>query len=138
MMSASVTGEDPVRTAVSRFVLVAAGGFIVQMTVLSLLAGRAVALPLAVAIAVEAAILHNFFWHERWTFAGRRFGRDGRLQRWWQFNAAAAVTSVTGNILITGGLLAWMPMPPTAANAIAVVTIGALNFLLADRWAFRT
>jgi putative flippase GtrA len=117
--------------------LVAAGGFLVQMAVLFVLTERAVPLPAAVAVAVELAILHNFFWHERWTFTGRRFGPEGRLRRWWQFNAAAAVTSVTGNVLITGAVLAWIPVSTIAANAIAVALIGVLNFLLADRWVFR-
>jgi putative flippase GtrA len=102
------------------------------------LIGRDVPLPLAVAVAVECAILHNFFWHERWTFAGRRFGAEGRLGRWWRFNAATAATSLTGNILITGGLVAWLPVPVAAANAIAVVMLGVLNFMFADGWAFRS
>jgi putative flippase GtrA len=127
-----------VKTAISRFLLVAVGGFIVQIAVLSWLTAREVPLPLAVALAVESAILHNFFWHERWTFTGRRFGADGRLGRWWRFNAATAATSLTGNILITGGIVAWIPMPAAAANAIAVVVLGVLNFLWAERGIWRS
>ncbi|HZA35631.1 MAG TPA: GtrA family protein, partial [Vicinamibacterales bacterium] len=52
-------------------------GFGVQVAVLGLLtAGAGLATAAATAIAVEAAVLHNFVWHERWTWRDR--ARGGR------------------------------------------------------------
>ena len=122
----------------ARFAVVAAAGFGVQMGVLHVLIARyGVPSPLAVAIAVESAILHNFFWHERWTFARRGGPRGGRLGRLWRFNGSTVVVSVVGQVLITGAVLELLPMPVAVANAIAVAVLGLVNFVVADRWVFR-
>ena len=54
------------------FNFVGAGGIVVQLTVLHFLIHhlRLHYLP-ATALAVEAAVLHNFIWHERWTWKDR-------------------------------------------------------------------
>ena len=55
---------------------VGAMGLGVQLLVLRLLAtGTTLALQTSMALAVETALLHNFVWHERWTWADRRPGR---------------------------------------------------------------
>ena len=67
-----------------RFNAVGVLGFAVQLAVLALLVHGGVHYLAATAIAVEAAILHNFLWHERWTWAdrpGRGRARAGRLLR---------------------------------------------------------
>ena len=47
-------------------------GMIVQLATLAVLKnGLGVDYLLATAIAVEAAVIHNYFWHERFTWAGR-------------------------------------------------------------------
>ena len=120
-----------------RFAMVAAGGFVLQLGLLhGLTAGAGLPLPFAVVIAVEGAILHNFLWHEQWTFAGRRATRAGWSGRLARFNGATAVVSVLGNLVITGALAALTSMPIVAANTIAVAMLGILNFLVADRWVF--
>ena len=51
---------------------VGAIGVAVQLAVLAVLVrGAGLHTLIATAIAVEAAILHNFLWHERWTWADR-------------------------------------------------------------------
>ena len=51
---------------------VGALGVIVQLAVLALLVhGASVHYLVATAIAVEAAVLHNFAWHQRWTWRDR-------------------------------------------------------------------
>lgn len=128
-----------VQSHAARFVAIAVLGFLVQAAVLyALTAGAIVPMPLAVAIAVECAILHNFFWHERWTFAARGCARGAWLVRLWRFNGAAAVMSVAGNVILTAAFVTLMPMPLVAANALAVAALGVVNFLLADRWVFRS
>jgi putative flippase GtrA len=50
------------------FMTVGLGGFIVQLAAVTLLARAGLADAPATALAVELAILHNFVWHERWTW----------------------------------------------------------------------
>jgi putative flippase GtrA len=55
-----------------RFSIAGATGFVVQIAVVALLANWAGMNYLAAtAIAVEAAIVINFLWHERWTWRDR-------------------------------------------------------------------
>jgi putative flippase GtrA len=87
------------------------------------------------ALAVEAAILHNFVWHERWTWADRRApGR--RLGRLVRFNGATAVTSVAGNVALMALFAGRLHLPLVTANLLAVVIVSVANFLCADRAVF--
>jgi len=92
----------------------------------------------ATALAVEAAILHNFFWHERWTWADRigslPEGRTGRLVR---FHFTCGAVSILGNLALMQALVGRMHVPYLAANAIAISLCSLLNFLAADRLVFR-
>ena len=55
-----------------KFSVVGAGGVIVQIVTLGVLLRAAeVHYLLATALAVEASVLNNFFWHRRWTWADR-------------------------------------------------------------------
>src|SRR6266478_5331259 len=55
-----------------RFSAVGAGGVVVQAVTLAiLLRTTGIHYLAATALAVEAAILHNFAWHRRWTWADR-------------------------------------------------------------------
>jgi dolichol-phosphate mannosyltransferase len=74
---------------VSRFVrfnIVGALGLAVQLAVLAGLDRAGWPLVPATLTAVEVAVLHNFFWHERWTWADRRPGR--RVDRLLRFHAS--------------------------------------------------
>ena len=126
----------------ARFAWVGAGGFVVQTGVLYALAAAGVTYPLATAIAVEAAILHNFFWHERWTWADRLEPVAGlkthgygwtRLLR---FNGATAVVSVAGNVALMALLVERVGLPLLPASLASVLILSALNYTTADRLIF--
>ena len=121
---------------VPAFVVVGLGGFVVQIAMLAWLT-RVWALPytLATASAVESAVLHNFVWHERWTWRDRCAGSTlaSRLLR---FHAGTAITSIVGNVAMTAAAVELLGLHPLVANAIAVVSVAAANFTLADRWVF--
>jgi putative flippase GtrA len=55
-----------------RFNIVGAGGLLLQLALLDGLVRAGVPLVAATLMACEAAILHNFVWHDRWTFADRK------------------------------------------------------------------
>jgi dolichol-phosphate mannosyltransferase len=113
-------------------------GFGIQLAALQLLTATAgLATARATVIAVEAAVLHNFVWHERWTWRDRAGGGPahllGRLAR---FHAGAGIVSLAGNVAITVALVEWLHMPAAVSNTCAVGILSALNFRLADGWVF--
>ena len=129
------------RTA--RFVSVGAGGFVVQLATLHALAAAGLPYPFATGLAVEAAILHNFFWHERWTWADRS-GQAAltcsheRVRRLIRFNGSTALVSIGGNVALMAVFVSWLHLPLIPANLLAVLTLSVLNFLSADRLVFAT
>ena len=119
-----------------RFVGVGVAGFVVQGLVLHVLTAAGLPYRPATAVAVEAAILHNFLWHERWTFSDRPAGR--RLVRFARFNGWTALISIGGNVALMGLFVGRLRLPLLAANLLAVLTLSVLNFLSADRLVFAT
>jgi putative flippase GtrA len=120
----------------SAFVGVGLLGFGLQIAALAALTSLARWhwLPATLA-SVELAIVHNFFWHERWTWGDRTGGRALR-SRFLRFNAANGLTSLVGNASMMALLVGVVGAPPVPANTLAVAAIGAVNYLLADRWVF--
>jgi putative flippase GtrA len=90
---------------------------------------------LATIAAVECAIVHNYMWHERWTWPNR-CPAAGRFRRFLTFNTAAAVTSMSGNIIVMAVLVDGVGLPAVPSNVIAVVVMGSANFVFADRAVF--
>lgn len=119
-----------------RFNAVGVLGFAVQLGVLALLVRGGVHYLPATAIAVEAAILHNFLWHERWTWADRSGGGGTRLGRLARFHAVNGSVSVAGNLLLMPLLVRACGLPVLAANTTAVLVCALVNFGGADRFVF--
>jgi putative flippase GtrA len=116
-------------TRLVRFNVVGAAGFAVQLAVLAALErGGWPVLP-ATLVAVEAALLHNFVWHDRWTWAGCQSGT--RVRRLARFHVTNGAISLLGNAVITAALHA-AGTPLVGANAIAVVACAAANFAAAE------
>jgi putative flippase GtrA len=115
-------------------------GIAVQLSALWLLASHLnLGYLLATGLAVEAAVLHNFFWHERWTWADRTANcSNGFLGRLMYFHAANGVISLAGNLLLMQlfvGKLGFHYMP---ANLLSVATCALLNFLAGNQLVYRT
>jgi putative flippase GtrA len=121
------------------FSLVGVMGFGVQIAALLAL-GAVASLPdwLAVALAVEAAVLHNFIWHERWTWADRTGGTcGGVLARLAKFNVATGGFSILSNVGLTAFFASAFHLPLVAANVAAVATLSLVTFATADRFVFK-
>lgn len=84
---------------------------------------------IATALAVEAAILNNFFWHVRWTW------RD-RHPSLWRFHVANGGVSLISNLILMRLFTGWLGIPPEPANLLAIVLTSFVNFFLGDRWVF--
>lgn len=113
-------------------------GFAVQLAVLALLLHLRLHYLAATALAVEITILHNFAWHERWTWKDRPAGRGERLARLWRFHALNGAVSLGGNLILMRALVGGLGMPAIPANLIAVLACALLNFTASDRLVFRT
>jgi dolichol-phosphate mannosyltransferase len=122
-----------------RFSLVGLMGALLQLMLLFLLTTCfPVGSVIATLIAVEITILHNFIWHERFTWSDRgpkSFRHvTGRL---WRFHAGNGLVSLGGNTLLAHYLVDRLkaPLVPTAIGAIILCSLA--NFLLADRWVYK-
>lgn len=113
-----------------RFGIVGALGVAVNSLVLFTAHGVA-GLPLLVAspLAVEVAILHNYYWNERWTFGAGAFS----LLRLGKFN----LTSL-GGLLITSSVLyllvAFAGVHYLVANLIGIGVATVWNFATSLLW----
>ena len=91
----------------------------------------------ATGLAVEIAVIHNFLWHERFTWADRRAARPVRsLVRLAKFNASNGAVSIVGNLVLMRLLVGELKFNYVAANLLAIVVCSLVNFLLGDRFVF--
>lgn len=92
----------------------------------------------ATALAVEAAVLHNFVWHENFTWADNGFRRlSETLRRFWWFHATNGVVSIGGNLLLMQWLVGHLHIRPVFANLFSIAACSVANFLACDNWVFR-
>jgi putative flippase GtrA len=93
----------------------------------------------ATAIAVESAVLHNFAWHQRWTWRDRPSGSARRtLVRLGRFHLLNGAVSMVGNLGVMTILAGTLAMDPIAANIVAIATCSVVNFLASEVLVFRT
>ena len=136
--------REPLRRMTRRwcaFNAVGVMGAAVQVVVLTLLIRLlGVVGPVATALAVEAAILHNFLWHERWTWGERQGGTGGPGGRWLRlarFNLVAGALSITSNVALTAAYAKVFGIDYVLANVLAIGSCSILTFLASDRLVFR-
>jgi putative flippase GtrA len=127
-------------TRFARFAIAGSGGFLIQIAALALLTEVfAVHYVTATIVAVEAAILLNFAWHEGWTWADRPAASPGeRWRRLARFNALTGLTSIAGSVVFTAILVETLSLSPVMANIISVVALSAINFVSANALVFRS
>jgi putative flippase GtrA len=122
-----------------KFNLVGGIGIVVQLLILIVLkTGLGLNYLVATALAVEGAVVHNFLWHERFTWPDRR-SRDmgeGRWPRFLKFNLTIGVLSIAGNLLLMKMLAGPGHMNYLLANGITIAACSVLNFLVSDTYVF--
>jgi len=92
---------------------------------------------LATGLAVEIAVIHNFLWHERFTWADRPARRPVQsLVRLVKFNASNGAVSIVGNLVLMRLLVGELRLNYVASNLVAIVSCSLVNFLLGDRFVF--
>lgn len=110
-------------------------GIAVQLAVLAALkTGLHLDYLLATALAVEAAVVHNFLWHERFTWSDRAAG--GTFLRFIKFNLTTGLFSIAGNLLLMKLLAGIFHVQYLLANMITIAACSLVNFLVSDRFVF--
>ena len=93
---------------------------------------------LATALAVETAVLHNFIWHEKFTWrhlpSGTGWDVAGRLLR---FHAGNGLISILGNVAVVQLLSGVFRVNPYVANAIAIAACALANFAVSEWFVFK-
>jgi putative flippase GtrA len=142
-MSGAPIVELPARKSPSglirwlKFNAVGAIGIVVQLVVLALLKSVLGAnYLLATTLAVEAAVLHNFFWHEKFTWSDRR--AESSWTRLVKFNLTTGGLSIAGNVVAMKLLVGFVGVNYLAANLVSIAACSIVNFFVADRAIFVT
>jgi putative flippase GtrA len=115
-------------------------GVAVQLGVVALLVhGVHLHYLVATAIAVEMAVLHNFVWHQHWTWRDRpspsTAAAAARLVR---FHLLNGTVSLAGNLGVMAVLSGALGMDPVGANVVAIVMCSMLNFVASEALVFKT
>jgi putative flippase GtrA len=122
-----------------KFNVVGALGIVVQMGAIVLLF-RVLHLNymLATGLAVETAVLHNFAWHERytWKHLPRGAARDvaWRLVR---FHAGNGAISILGNLALMRLFVGSLHIHYLIASGLAIALCSLLNFAASEWFVFR-
>ena len=119
------------------FNFVGALGIGVQLAALAVLSALGLGYLAATALAVEAAIVHNFLWHERMTWRDRATPLFRQmLGRFLRFQMANGLISLIGNLVLMRLLVGSVRLPVLGANLGAIAACAALNFVVSDRLVF--
>ncbi len=123
-------------TLFTRWIRFSAGGVygsLLQLLALMILA-RWLPLAWATAGAVELAVLHNFIWHELYTWHDRHT-HDGKavIGRFVRFQMSNGLISFAGNVVLTSLLHRRFGIPAVIADLMAIGMCGAFNFA-ASEW----
>ncbi len=120
------------------FNLVGMTGVVIQLSVLTALRLCGVHYLGATALAVEAAVLNNFTWHERWTWLDRADGgRAGTISRLIWFNLTIGLVSIAQNLIFMSILAGHFAIHYLVANVMSITACSVMNFFFSDRLVFK-
>jgi putative flippase GtrA len=125
-----------------KFSLVGGLGVLVQLGLVAALTALQFNYLAATALAVEGALLHNFWWHRRFTWADRTTshpvekGLRHGMKHLLRFHLSNGMISIFGNLILMWLFVSKFGLAPLLANAAAIALCFVANFLSADRWVF--
>jgi dolichol-phosphate mannosyltransferase len=131
----------PLQKRFGRFSAVGLMGAAIQLLLLYL-ATKELGLPSVAStpVAAEIALLHNFIWHERFTWRDRGLLRVTRpwevAARLWRFHIASGLISLGGNTMAMYFLVERLKVPAMPAAVAAMLLCSVANFLATDRWVY--
>ena len=121
-----------------RFNLVGAVGIALQLILLvALKGGLHLGYRSATAMAVELTVIHNFAWHERYTWPDRpRSSWRRSFARLIRFNLTNGGISLFGNLAVMEIAVRLGHISYMLANTIAICVCSLLNFFISDTYVF--
>jgi putative flippase GtrA len=82
-------------------------------------------------------VVHNFVWHERFTWCDRvRSCWHRSIPRFVRFNLTIGVLSTLGNLALMKVMVGCGGMNYVVANGLAIALCALANFLVSERWVF--
>jgi putative flippase GtrA len=131
--------EQPLFVRWLRFNAVGLAGALVQLACLALLIyGAGMHYLPAALLSVEAAVLHNFAWHQRWTWKDRPLAAGGGwAARFWRFQALNGAVSLAVNSGAMLALAGTAGFHPVAAGLLGIVLASFVNFAASHALVFR-
>jgi len=130
---------SPLATRWVKFNAVGAAGVMVQFACFGLLFSLlGLNYMAATGLAVEAAVLHNFVWHERFTWKERCGGPYRQIAlRLVRFHAGNGLISILGNMALMRALVGGMHLNHYLATGVSIATCSLLNFAVSEWLVFR-
>lgn len=123
-----------------KFNTVGAIGVAVQLVALTVYkSGLGIHYLAATALAVETAVLHNFIWHERWTWRERTRldpARRSLLGRLLRFHVSNGLVSILSNVVLMRLFAGYFGLHYLLANVISIAITAVANFLLSELFVF--
>lgn len=130
----AVATHSPFSERFVKFALVGVSGVAINTIVLFLLHGPGgLPLPVASVVSIEAAIVNNFLWNDRWTFHRRR----PSITRFVRFNAVA-VGGLGVNLAVLTLGVEMAGIHYLIANLAGILAGLAWNFAVNVRWTWRS
>ncbi len=130
----TATAWRSIATRWIKFNLVGGMGTVVQFLMLVMLkTGLHLHYLIATALAVETAVVHNFLWHERFTWADRAGAGFGRFCK---FNLTTGLFSIAGNLVLMKLLVGLGHVNYLLASGITITACSVVNFLVSDGFVF--
>jgi putative flippase GtrA len=129
----------PIAVRWLKFNFVGAIGIAVQMAALAFFSeAMKLSYLWATALAVETAVLHNFAWHERFTWKHLpRGGLRARAARLLRFHAGNGLISILGNLALMRLLAGGLHVNKYLANALAIGVCALANFAVSEWFVFK-
>jgi putative flippase GtrA len=121
-----------------KFNLVGLLGVVLQLSLLKIFVTIGIGYLVATLISVEITIIHNFFWHEHWTWHERTSkSLSLKLIRLMKFNITTGLISLVGNLLLMKVFVSNFHLPIVLANLLAIVSCSIFNFLVSQLFVFQ-
>jgi dolichol-phosphate mannosyltransferase len=114
----------------AKFALVGASGIAVNEGILHMLVSIGIPIFLASPIAIEASILNNFIWNDRWTFRDRR--EKKYMLRCLNFHGATLVGSIINYLILL--ILSGIGLSYLFSNLIGILLGFIMNYFLSEAY----
>ena len=119
-----------------KFGIVGSSGIVVNQATLMAL-GRLTAIPLEIRspIAIEMAIISNFFLNYFWTWGDAE--KSDTIKKLLKFNISSGLTSLLFNYIPLIIMVNFLNLNETISNLIGIAIASGFNFLISHFWTFR-